>query len=479
MSIFKKFPRTFWVANTVELFERWGWYGLFNVLAIYLTASTDTGALGFTQVQKGMLMGSISAIVYFLPVFTGAFSDKFGYKRSLLIAFVLYFVGFFLMGKMNTFGAVFLSFGIVGIGAAIFKPIVSATISKTTTEKTAILGFGIFYMMVNFGALIGPVISSKLRDVNWDYVFYSSMIAVVINFLLVLFFFKEPEREKNTDKLWETVKKIAVNIWTAVSDWKFLIFLVIIAGFWTMYMQLFFTLPVFVEQWVDTSILFNTVNNFWPGFANFLGNGHGEINPEMLLNMDAMFIVIFQIIISSFVTKMKPVNAMIIGFFIASIGLGLMFLFKNPIYIVVAILIFAVGEMTGSPTITAYIGLIASKDKKALYMGMSFLPVAVGNFLGGYISGSVYGKMSDKLNLLQEEFIKKGWDVPEITKTFTKNDFFSLAEQKLDMSSQQISDFLWNSYHPYHIWYVFTGIGILTVLALFAYDKLILKSKKG
>ncbi|MBN2893549.1 MAG: MFS transporter [Bacteroidales bacterium] len=479
MSIFKKFPRTFWVANTVELFERWGWYGLFNVLAIYLTASTDTGALGFTQVQKGMLMGSISAIVYFLPVFTGAFSDKFGYKRSLLIAFVLYFVGFFLMGKMNTFGAVFFSFGIVGIGAAIFKPIVSATISKTTTEKTAILGFGIFYMMVNLGALIGPVISSKLRDVNWDYVFYSSMIAVVLNFLLVLFFFKEPEREKNTDKLWETVKKIAVNIWTAVSDWKFLIFLVIIAGFWTMYMQLFFTLPVFVEQWVDTSILFNAVNSFWPGFANFLGNGHGEINPEMLLNMDAMFIVLFQIIISSIVTKMKPVNAMIGGFFIAAIGLGLMFLFKNPIYIMISILIFAIGEMTGSPTITAYIGLIASKDKKALYMGMSFLPVAVGNFLGGYISGSVYGKMSDKLNLLQKEFINRGWDVPEITKTFTKNDFFSLAEQKLNMSSQQITDFLWNSYQPYHIWYVFTGIGMLTVVALFAYDKLILKSKKN
>jgi len=358
----KSFPRTFWVANNVELFERWGWYGLFNVLAIYLTGSTDTGALGFSQEEKGMLMGTISALVYFLPVFTGAVSDKYGYKKSLIIAFVLYIVGFYLMGKMNTYATVFMSFAIVGIGAAIFKPIISATISKTTTKKTAILGFGIFYMMVNLGALIGPIFASKLRDENWNYVFYSSMFAIVLNMLLVIFFYKEPDREKNTDKLLVTFKKIGNNILTAIEDWKFLIFLLIIAGFWTMYMQLFFTLPVFIEQWIDTRILYDGIHSFWPGFADFLANknGTGEINPEMILNMDAMFIVIFQIIISSIVTKMKPINAMIGGFFIAAIGLGLMFVFQNPIYIVLAILIFAIGEMTGSPTITAYIGLIAN-----------------------------------------------------------------------------------------------------------------------
>ena len=147
-------------------------------------------------------------------------------------------------------------------------------------------------------------------------------------------FYKEPDREKNTDKIKETILKILNNIWTALKDWKFLIFLLIIAGFWTMFMQLFFTLPVFIEQWVDTSILFNAVDSFWPGFAKFLGNGHGEINPEMILNMDAMFIVVFQIIVSSIVTKMKPVNAMIGGFFIAAFGLGMMFFFNNPIYIV-------------------------------------------------------------------------------------------------------------------------------------------------
>jgi len=350
MSLLKKFPRTFWISNLVELFERWGWYGLFNVLAIYLTSSIDTGGLGFSQEQKGALMGIVSALVYSLPVFTGAISDKYGYKKSLLIAFALYFVGFFLMSKMNSYSAVFLSFALVGIGAGIFKPIISATISKTTTKQTAILGFGIFYMMVNFGALIGPVVSSKLRETSWNLVFYSSMFAVVLNIFLVSIFYKEPERQPNTEKIAESFKKIANNIITALKDWKFLIFLLIIAGFWTMYMQLFFTLPVFVEQWIDTSILYNALEKISPTLANFVGNGHGYINPEMLLNMDALFIVLFQILISSFVTKIKPVNAMVTGFFISAIGIGLMYMFNNPFFVIIAILIFAVGEMTGSPT---------------------------------------------------------------------------------------------------------------------------------
>ncbi len=469
MSIFKKFPRTFWVANTIELFERWGWYGLFNVLAIYLTTK-----LGFTQAQKGMLMGTVTAMVYFLPVFTGAVSDKVGYKKSLLVAFSLYFIGFWLMSKMTTYGAVFMAFAIVGFGAAIFKPIISATISKTTTEKTAILGFGIFYMMVNIGALIGPVVSSKLRDIDWSYVFYSSMFAVALNIILVLFLYKEPGREVNQDNLSETFKKIVNNIWTAVTDWKFLIFLLLIVGFWTMYMQLFFTLPVFVEQWVDTSILYDALYKISPAIANFIGNGHGAVNPEMLLNMDAFFIILFQLIISSIVTKMKPIRAMVIGFFIAAIGISLMFIFRNPIYIVFAILIFSIGEMTGSPTITSYIGLIADKDKKALYMGMSFLPVAGGNFLGGYLSGSVYQNIADRTTLLIRYLQSHNIPVPQ---GMTGDKLMEYASEKLSMSTSQILDVLWNTYKPSHIWYIFASIGMIAVVGLIIYDRVVLRNK--
>jgi dipeptide/tripeptide permease len=89
VKILSKYPQTFWIANIMELFERWAWYGLFMLFALYLTGSTDSGALGFSQSQKGLLMGSVVGFLYFLPVITGAIADRVGYKKVLIIAYTL------------------------------------------------------------------------------------------------------------------------------------------------------------------------------------------------------------------------------------------------------------------------------------------------------------------------------------------------------------------------------------------------------
>ncbi|MCK7541795.1 MAG: hypothetical protein MZV63_68395 [Marinilabiliales bacterium] len=81
----KKFPRVFWISNLMELFERWGWYAFYNgFFAIYLTSSPEAGALGFSNVEKGTIMGTGSMILYFLPVITGAIADRVGYKKVLI-----------------------------------------------------------------------------------------------------------------------------------------------------------------------------------------------------------------------------------------------------------------------------------------------------------------------------------------------------------------------------------------------------------
>jgi len=182
--VFKKFSGTFWVANFMELFERWAWYGIFMVLALYLTNSRDTGALGFTQSQKGLLMGTVVAVLYFLPVITGAIADKFGYKKILLISFTILSTGYLTMGYVTSYTGVFLVFFYIAIGAALFKPIIAATVSKTTDNATSSIGFGIYYMMVNIGAFIAPLFSSKLRSFDWRYVFIMSSVIITINFIL-------------------------------------------------------------------------------------------------------------------------------------------------------------------------------------------------------------------------------------------------------------------------------------------------------
>lgn len=477
--VMKKFPSAFWWANTMELFERWAWYGMFVPLALYLTGSTDTGALGFTQVQKGTLMGTVVAILYFLPLITGALADKFGFRKTLIAAYVVLASGYYMMGQVSSYPMVFLVFLWVALGAGLFKPVVQATVGKTTDEETSSIGFGIFYMIVNVGAFIGPIVASVLRGWSWSYVFTMSSIAILVNLVIVIFFFKEPEREKNTDPLGKALATVFKNIFVALSDLKLLLFLIIIIGFWTMYNQLFYTLPVFIDQWVHTGAMYDSIHSFWPGLAQALDTQHVQaVASEMLVNIDALFIVLLQIVVSTIVMRYKPLNAMIAGILVCTIGMSMTLMTQNGFFLILSIFIFAVGEMSSSPKTSEYIARIAPKDKVALYMGCSFLPYAGGNFFAGQISGGVYQRMSDKITMVEKAVADNGLNMPAVfdRESMVMNDYIQQAADLLGMNQTQLTDHLWQTYHPGNIWFVVFGVGIITVVMLYLYDRLLLKS---
>lgn len=477
IKLFSRFPKTFWTANILELFERWAWYGMFNVLAIYLTASIDTGALGFTQEQKGSMMGIVSAILYFLPVITGSIADKLGYKKVLLLSFGILSTGYVIMGHLTDYSLVFAAFFFIAIGGALFKPVISATIAKTTDESNSSIGFGIFYMMVNLGAMIGPFVASKLRETSWNYVFYVSAAIIALNFVLVLFFYKEPDRVPNELSLKKSIGQALKNIFIALKDFRFFLFLLIIVGFWSMYFQLFYTLPVFIDQWVNTRGLYDWLFAISPRLASIFGTAQGTVNPEMILNLDALYIVLFQVIVSGIVMRLRPISAMIVGIVIASIGIGLTFMFNNPFFLFLSILIFAFGEMASSPKITEYIGRIAPSDKVGLYMGCSFLPMSGGNFLAGILSGSVYSDWSDKVQLLRRDLLSKGIEMPALSDKFTQNDLFLEVARHYNMTINELTTYLWQTYQPGNIWYLFTGIGLGTALLLLLFDRFLMHKK--
>ena len=132
-----KFPKTFWIANIIELFERFAWYGMFMLFALYLTGSKDTGALGFSQQEKGLIMGPVVFFLYFLPVITGAIADRFGYKKILLLAFGIMSAAYFMLAYATTVPLVFSVFVFLAIGAALFKPVITATIAKSTNDSNS------------------------------------------------------------------------------------------------------------------------------------------------------------------------------------------------------------------------------------------------------------------------------------------------------------------------------------------------------
>ena len=483
IGLLKSFTKPFWLASAMELFERWAWYGLFAIFALYLTGSTDEGALGLSHIEKGEIMAYITGILYFLPIITGAIADKIGYKKSLIIAYLLLGTGYYFMGDVTSYWGMFFAFLWTAVGAAMFKPVASAIVTKSTDERNSSFGFGVFYMMVNIGGFFGPLFSAKLRDAyGWKIVFIMAAMSITVNMILVLFFFKEPNREESKESIGETISRSFKNILEALSDMKLTLLLLIMIGFWLMFNQLFYTLPTFIEDWVNTKPLGTFMDNaslIPQFFADFFKNKEGGVNPEMIVNLDAFFIVVFQMLISMIILKWKAISAMMSGIFIAIVGIALSFYTNNAFYTIFGIFIFAIGEMTSNPKFSDYIAKISPKGKEALYMGTYFLPISVANFLTKWITGDLYEKYSDKVALIRRELATKNIELPEIVKdVYSKNDFYTEAASKLNMTQDQMTSHIWNTYHPGSLWYIIASIGVITIIGLFIYNAVIARNIK-
>ena len=163
------FPGSFWTANVTELFERAAYYSMASFVVIYL------GQLGFGGYWPSFLSSSMLwFLVFFLPILSGTIADQIGFRRALLIAFVLLAGGYLLMGypvwlggstlaptihDEVTVGArdavvIVLAILLIGVGGSFIKPCISGTVQKTAGAR-ATLGFAIFYMVINIGSLFG------------------------------------------------------------------------------------------------------------------------------------------------------------------------------------------------------------------------------------------------------------------------------------------------------------------------------------
>ncbi|MFH0801020.1 MAG: MFS transporter [bacterium] len=404
MSILGKFPRSFWVGNFMELFERMSYYGMFNVLALYLTGAVGEGCLGFSKEQTGLMMGIYTFFLYMLPIFGGAVAERYGYKRSFVIALSTLSLAYFLSGNFRTYGGIFAALLMVSIGGALFKPTLTGTISRTTDEKTCSLGFGIYYMIVNIGGFAGPFVASYLRAHNWQWVFWASALWVGLMLLPAIFLYKEP-REASEVRSSCGVGKVLMNSVGVLRNWRFIILLVIFSGFWVMFFQLYLTMTLYLRDHVNTvpilQFLKDTASHLYRPWADVLQGrlalvASGQIRvgeaipPEILTDMDAAAIIIFQILVSRISGMFKPLHSMIAGVLLSA---GAMFLAgstRNPWLVVLSIVLLAFGEMAASPKFLEYVGRIAPKDKVAVFLGYGFLPIGIGSLIANVLGGKLY-----------------------------------------------------------------------------------------
>ena len=394
------FPGVFWIANTIEILERFAYYGIYMGFGIYMEY------LGYTKAELGIVQSLFLLFSYATPVLSGTFADKYGFKKVLIVSYLAYLPSILLLIITKSFSGIALTMLSIGLAAGIFKPLISGTVRVVSDKTNKTLGFGIFYAMVNVGASFGPIVAGNLRAISWNYAFLAAAIGIVLMLLITIFFYKEPPRELEGVSLKQKFKDMG----TALSDYKFLIFLILLGiFFWLPFWSFFNLLAVYIDRNLNTVSLYQSLKGvFGAGFASIFsedtGNGTRRVLGETIANT-GYIIILFQLIISSIFEKRKALPSFLFGLFV--IGISFLVIAYAKIgaseWIFFGIFLFAVGEMISSPRIQEYITWIAPKEKAGLYMGSNFLATGLGGALSGVIYTSLYGYFRDSLN--QPEYV--------------------------------------------------------------------------
>ncbi|MCX5644952.1 MAG: MFS transporter [Phycisphaerae bacterium] len=384
------FPPVFWVANSVEVLERFAYYGIYMGFGIYMQH------LGYSQDQLGFVQSILLFFSYVVPVISGSLADTFGFKKMLIISYLAYLPSILLLLLTKSFSGIALTMLSIGLAAGIFKPLISATVRAVTDGTNKTLGFGIFYAMVNVGATFGPLTAGKLRAISWNYAFLAAAAGIVVMLIITILFYQEPPRQIEGI----TLRHKCRDIYTALSDLRFLAFLVLLGVFfWLPFWAFFNVLSMYVDTNLDTARLYHEIRSvLGAAVANLFSQVDQETGVRKILgetiSQDGYVIMIFQVLVSGIVQRFRPIPVFLAGLGFAAAGFVVLgyAAVSAPSLVFVGIFLFGVGEMIASPRIQEYITWIAPKEKAGLYMGSNFLATGIGGLTSGMIYTSLYGR---------------------------------------------------------------------------------------
>jgi proton-dependent oligopeptide transporter, POT family len=429
------FHRSFWVANTTELFERLAYYGTSAVLAIYLKEQ-----LHFSSELAGWLLGTFGFVVWFLPVLGGTLADRFGFRRALLFAYLVMSVGYFLLGSLSApwmqglrqalsdKWLVLAILMIPALGPAVVKPCVAGTTARASTEAVRPYGYSIYYTIVNIGGTLGPVVAWLVRkQLGWgmENVFRVCSLSVFLMFWVTLFF--SHEAPAAAGRKVASVAAALRNLVLVLGNFRFMVFLLIFSGYWVVFWQQYIAAPLFVRGYISPNA-----------------------DVDLLLSVDAFTVICFQILVSYLTRRIPAIPAITLGILISSSAWVILAvhptspalaqaassmagaIFGRSIAIdpaapmlALTLVVLALGEITQSPRYYQYVSQLAPPGQEGLFMGYAFLPIAIGYFIAGVLGGSLLHYFGDVLQ------------------------------------------------RPQQMWWVITGVGVVTTLLMVIYDRVL------
>ena len=384
-----------------------------------------------------------------LPIFSGAYADKIGFRKSMIIAFSLLSIGYLGLGVLPTlletaglvnYGATTQFNGlpdsytrwiivpvlfILMVGGSFIKSIISASVAKETTEATRARGYSIFYMMVNIGAFTGKTIIDPLRNVIGEqayiYINYFSGAMTIIALLAVILLYKST----HTAGEGKSLREISRGFMKIITNWRLLILILIVTGFWMVQQQLYATMPKYVIRMAGETA-----------------------KPGWIANVNPFVVVCFVSFITRLMAKRSAITSMNVGMFLIPFSALLMAcgnLLGNDIIsgmsnitlmMVAGIIVQALAECFISPRYLEYFSLQAPKGEEGMYLGFSHLHSFLSSIFGFGLAGILLTKYCPDPTLFETH---AAWEAASV--------------------------------NAHYIWYYFAAIGLIAAIALLLFAK--------
>ena len=179
-------PRGLSTLFFTEMWERFSYYGIRPLLVLFMTAALADGGFGFDRQTASAIVGIYAASVYLASLPGGWIADRWlGLRRTIYYGAVLISIGHFAIALSSIFAkpAFFAGLVFIVLGTGLLKPNISAIVGDLypAADARRDAGFSIFYMGINVGALIAPLITGYLGErVGWHYGFGAAGVGMLI-----------------------------------------------------------------------------------------------------------------------------------------------------------------------------------------------------------------------------------------------------------------------------------------------------------
>ena len=382
-------PRGLSTLFFTEMWERFSYYGMRGFLILYMVK-----ALGFTDQHAGAVYGNYVGSVWLAAIFGGIIADRWlGHYRSVLIGGAVIALGHFTLA-LHALPFFYTGLSLIVVGTGLLKPNVSTLVGSLydRRDERRDAGFSIFYMGINLGAFLGPIIAGKLAEgVDWHIGFACAGVGMTLG--LVQYVLGRRRLQPGIERLAARPRPMATTTVSAdaftADDWKRIaavfVFFAFASLFWGAYEQAGSTLNLFADRYVHLELLGVKLYASW------------------FVSIQAAFVILLSPIFAWLWVKLGPRQPSTPAkYALALLFVGLAFVLLlpagaiaqtgvkiSPLWLVGCYFIEELGELCLSPVGLSVVTKLAPTRIVGLMLGVFFLSNAAGNKLAGWSAGFI------------------------------------------------------------------------------------------